>query len=223
MDIQFLTEKRRKNISPYVIYTLCFTAVSAAVFSWFFLNGKTFIWKETDGMTQHFNALVYYRSWLRELLENLFVKRQAEIPMWNWNVGYGADVITTFHYYVLGDPLNLFSVLVPLNAMEAFYGGLILLRIWLAGMAFLAWCGSVGEKSAWAAGGALIYSFNFWTIMAGVRHPFFMNPLIYFPLILMGIDRIFKKGKPYLFIGMTALCAVSNFYFFYMICVLIVF
>lgn len=174
-------------------------------------------------MTQHFNALVYYRSWLRELLENLFVKRQAEIPMWNWNVGYGADVITTFHYYVLGDPLNLFSVLVPLNAMEAFYGGLILLRIWLAGMAFLAWCGSVGEKSAWAAGGALIYSFDFWTIMAGVRHPFFMNPLIYFPLILMGIDWIFKKGKPYLFIGMTALCAVSNFYFFYMICALMFF
>ena len=174
-------------------------------------------------MTQHFNALVYYRSWLKELLENLFVKHRAEIPLWNWDVGYGADVITTFHYYVLGDPLNLLSVFVPLSGMEAFYGGLIILRIWLAGMAFLAWCGSLGEKSSWAAGGALIYSFNFWTIMAGVRHPFFMNPLIYFPLILMGIDRIFRKEKPYLFIGMTALCAASNFYFFYMICVLMFF
>lgn len=223
MDIKILTDKKRKNISPYGIYSLCFVLVSAAVFSWFFLNGKTMIWKETDGLTQHFNSLVYYRSWLRGILKNLLINHRLEIPMWNWNVGYGADVITTFHYYVLGDPLNLLSVFVPQKSMEAFYGGLIVLRIWLAGMAFLLWSRSLGEKSSWTAAGALIYSFNFWTIMAGVRHPFFMNPLIYLPLILMGIDKIFKKEKPFLFIGMTALCAVSNFYFFYMICVLMFF
>ena len=223
MKIQTLTGKKRNRVSPGGMYTLCFLAVSLCVFSWFFLNGKTMIWKETDGMTQHFNALVYYRSWLREILAKVFLEHSFEIPLWNWNVGYGADILTTFHYYVLGDPLNLLSVLVPADGMEGFYGGLIVLRIYLAGQAFLAYCRGRGETSLWSAGGVMIYSFGFWTIMAGVRHPFFLNPLIYFPLLLKGIDRVFQKGSPYLFIGMTALCAVSNFSFFYMICILMFF
>ena len=34
-----------------------------------------------------------------------------------------------------------------------------------------------------------------------------------------GIDKIYKKEKPWLFIWATAISAMSNFYFFYMICI----
>ena len=41
--------------------------------------------------------------------------------------------------------------------------------------------------------------------------------MIYLPLVLMGIDKIYRKEKPYVFIWSVTLAGVSNFYFFYMI------
>lgn len=38
----------------------------------------------------------------------------------------------------------------------------------------------------------------------------------------MGIEKIYKKEKPYLFICATAVAAMSNFYFFYMISIFMV-
>ena len=48
-----------------------------------------------------------------------------------------------------------------------------------------------------------------------MKHPYFSNPMIYLPLVLMGIEKIYKKEKPHLFICATAVAAMSNFYFFY--------
>ena len=67
--------------------------------------------------------------------------------------------------------------------------------------------------------GTLIYIFAGWTIYAAMKHPYFSNPMIYLPLVLMGIDKIYKREKPWLFIWATAVSAMSNFYFFYMICI----
>ena len=65
--------------------------------------------------------------------------------------------------------------------------------------------------------GTLIYVFAGWTIYAVIKHPYFANPMIYLPFILMGIDKIYKKEKPYVFIWSVAVAGLSNFYFFYMI------
>ena len=65
----------------------------------------------------------------------------------------------------------------------------------------------------------MAYVFCGWTLFASVRHPFFMNPLVYLPLLALGVDRIFAGRSPALFIGMVAVSAASNFYFFYMLAI----
>ncbi len=215
-------KKERMRRGKYLLcYTGCFLIIALLIYSFFYLNGKTFVWA-SDGIPQHFNALVYYRSWLREILRNLFVEHRLEIPMWNMDIGYGGDVITTMHYYVLGDPLALLSVLVPKEAwMDEFYSLLILLRIYLAGLAFSHYCFYRKNGEFPTLMGALIYVFCFWTILGAVRHPYFMNPLVYFPLILTGIEKIFEKKKAGLYILMLAVSVISNFYFGYMICFMV--
>lgn len=159
----------------------------------FYLNGKTFIWAY-DGIPQHFNALLYYREWLREIFSTLLTEHRLEIPMWSMDIGYGADIITTLNYYVLGDPLTLLAAFVPKEAwMDEFYSLLILLRIYLSGLSFSAYCLYRKNEKFPTLMGALLYAFCFWTILGAVRHPYFMNPMIYFPLILMGIEKIFEK------------------------------
>lgn len=62
----------------------------------------------SDGLQQHFNALLYYRSWLLSILDTLVTEHKVSVPLWDMQIGLGSDVLTTLHYYVIGDPLNLY-------------------------------------------------------------------------------------------------------------------
>ncbi len=206
----------------FVAYTLLFSLTALLCFLPFAVNGKSFIWS-ADGLSQHYNALMYLGDWLREIVRSA-ANGNFAIPLWEFGAGYGSDVIATIHYYALGDPLNLISAIVPSSMTEYLYGGLVVVRIYLSGLAFVAYCRCMGRNSRVALlCGALIYAFCGWTLFGAVRHPYFVNPLIYFPLLLVGAEKILKSNDPRLFIVMVFISVVSNFYFFYMLVVLVVF
>lgn len=214
--------KRRDGLKFWLIYSAVFLAAVCLVFHYFWDNNRSFVWMP-DGWRQHYRGLLYYSKWLREIFTNLFVEHTLRIPTWSFSIGYGSDILTTLHYYAIGDPLNLFSAIIPEELMLNFYELLILVRIYLAGLAFSYYCFYRGISSRPAVlAGAFAYAFCGYTIFAGVRHPYFLNPMIYLPLVLTGVERLKKEKKPGLFIGSVFLSVVSNFYFFYMIVVLTV-
>lgn len=55
-----------------------------------------------------------------------------------------------------------------------------------------------------------------------MKHPYFINPMIYLPLVLLGAEKILNKQKPYLFISMVFISSISNFYFLYVIILMII-
>lgn len=205
-----------KNADFYLVYTLTFLTLSLFLFLQFYLNGKSLVWKH-DGVPQHLNSLSYYGEYLRGILYSLFVEHKCKIPMWDMHIGYGSDILTTLHYYVIGDPLTLLSVLVKPEHTEKLYEFLIFLRIYLAGITFSRYAFYHKNSKQAVFMGTMIYIFAGWTIYASMKHPYFSNPMIYLPLILMGIDKIYRKEKPYIFIWSVALAGFSNFYFFYML------
>ncbi|MGN8887784.1 YfhO family protein [Blautia sp. HCP28S3_G10] len=213
--------QKTKNTDFYLIYTIVFLVISAFLISRFYLNGKSLIWKH-DGVPQHLNSLAYYGEYLRKILYSLFVEHKFSIPMWDMHIGYGSDILTTLHYYVIGDPLTLLSVFIKPEHTEALYGFLIFLRIYLAGIAFSRYSFYHRNSKQATFMGTMIYIFAGWTIYASMKHPYFANPMIYLPLILMGIDKIYKKEKPYVYIWSVAIAGLSNFYFFYMIVIFMV-
>lgn len=209
----------------FLIYTLLFLSMVGFVFWPFFRAGKSFIWigEASDGWTQHYTALVYYGQWLRDVAEQIFVEHSFSIPTFSFSIGYGSDLFTTLHYYVIGDPLDLLSVFVPSDLTQYLYGGLILLRLYLAGAAFSAFCFYHKEaKPVGVLTGAFVYVFCGFALYAAVRHPYFTNPMIYFPLLLLGAEKFLQEKRPWLFLVMVFVSAVSNFYFFYMIVLLTV-
>ena len=195
--------------------------ISLVIYGCFYFNGKSLVWSH-DGVPQHINALAYYGKYLRNVLKTLVFDHKISLPMWDMHIGYGSDILTTLHYYVIGDPLTLFSVFVPEKNTEILYEILIFLRIYLAGITFSIYCFYRENPKQATFIGCLVYIFAGWTIYASMKHPYFSNPMIYLPLVLMGIDKVYKKEKPYLFIWATAVAAMSNFYFFYMISVFMV-
>ena len=98
-----------KNADFYLFYTLAFAGIALFLYMRFYLNGKSLVWSH-DGVPQHLNSLAYYGRYLRKILHTLFIEHKLSIPMWDLNIGYGSDILTTLHYYVIGDPLTLLSV-----------------------------------------------------------------------------------------------------------------
>ena len=105
--------------------------------------------------------------------------------------------------------------------MHVFYSFSCILRLYLAGLAFSAFCFGTGKRSRYGImAGSIAYCFCGWALMNAARHLFFLNPMIWFPLLILGIEKIIRKESPRLFIAAAAVSAASNFYFFYMIAIL---
>ena len=206
----------------YLCYTLFFGIVCFFCFSWFLFTGHSLIWQE-DGWTQHFKALVYYGEFLRDIVKNLILNHSLVIPEWDFYIGEGSDIVNVLHYYVMGDPLALFSALVPSRYMHLLYSFLCIFRMYLSGVAFSALCFGTNQTNRKAIlTGSIGYSFCDWALLNAAKHPYFLNPMIWFPLMILGIEKILKNKKPYLFIISSAITAASNLYFFYMIVILAV-
>lgn len=219
-------EKERKGLTWNYIwkYSVVMVVLFGAVFSGFLIGDKSFIWigDSGDGLVQHYNALAYYGEYLRGIAKNLVTNGTFTLPMWDMCIGYGSDIITTLHYYVIGDPLNLLSVFVPKMYTEYLYNALILVRIYLAGMAFSAYSFSRKNGKFATLLGGVSYCFCGYVLQIAIKHPYFVNPMIYFPMLLLGVDKIYKKEKPHIFIITIALAGMSNFYFFYMLGIFVV-
>lgn len=212
---------RNQRINYYIIYTILFIAIALACFLGFLLDGKSMIWK-VDGLNQHYSSLAYFGKYLRSIITSLFSTGKLSIPLWDPHIGYGSDVINTLNYYAIGDPLNLLAVFVPASKADYLYEFLILLKMYLAGVSFSAFCKMMNKGRFATLCGAFTYAFCTYALYTAGKHPFFINPMIYLPLLLIGIEKIFAKKKPYFFIVMVFISGISNFYFFYMLSILIV-
>ncbi|MCR4690691.1 MAG: YfhO family protein, partial [Lachnospiraceae bacterium] len=182
----------------------------------YFSTNTTFIWK-VDGKFQHYNSLLYFSRYLRGIGKNLLQQHKLIIPQWDFALGEGGDIFQTLSYYVICDPFALGSVLCPASKLWLYYDLMILLRIYLAGLAFSSIC-FYTQKSIPTAGvltGAVCYVFCHWTLFCLCKHPFFLNPLLYLPLILLGVEKVIRKERSALLVVMVFLAGISNFYYFY--------
>ena len=201
---------------PFLIYSLSFICLSALVFSAFWLFDKSLVLDFSDPKRQHYPALVYFGQWGRRIIKNIF-SGNFSIPLWDFSIGYGADIITTFNYYCLGDPLNLFAILTPTVYTGYLYTFLILLRMYISGIGFYLLCKHFKVDNKIALFTALLYAFNFFNLRAGTMHIFFLNAPMYLPFLILGIEKIFCKAKPFVFIISVFLFTISNFYFAYVL------
>lgn len=194
-------------------YSVLFIILSFITFLPFIIEGKSFVW-QIDGISQHYPILCYYGKLLRGLISG------KGFPMVDFKLGLGFDTIMTLHYYALGDPVSLLAVFMTPQSSVLIYGLLVILRLYLAGLAFLLYAKLWSKNDFAIISGALIYTFCGYSLYAGVRHPFFLNPMIYLPLLFIGIEKLLTKKKQATFILAVFLSAISNFYFFYMLSII---
>ena len=128
-------EKCRKgNVQYFCMYTAGFLAVALLLLLIFAKEHASFT-KMADGVAQHYAVLMWIRNTLRQFLHGNFA-----LPMVDFSVGQGFDVIGTLNYYGVGDPVNLLTVFFADNHLDQMYMFLILFRMYLSGLTFSYYC-----------------------------------------------------------------------------------
>lgn len=202
----------------FFTYTILFAILCMVVFYPFYINHISLVWGAhgMDGLSQHFTALTYYGEYIRNLFSNL-LHGNFQLPMWDNSIGYGSDILSSLNYYAIGDPLNLIYAFSNKYNAEYFYNFMIIFRAYLAGISFILFGCYLKKNPHGILIGSLTYVFSGVFLLTGIRHPFFLNPMIYLPLLILGVEKIYRKERPYLFTIIIAISAMSNFYFFYML------
>lgn len=214
-----------------LIYTILYLILAGLLVFFFKLQNRSLVY-HADAWRQHLRALAYYGKWLRGNLWHLVHDHSLTAQAWSFGLGYGSDVLTTLHYYCIGEPLTALTVFVPERFTKYYFEFLILLRPYLAGLSFSAYAEyMIGRKQIHGTGsrtttssgsfpilcGSLCYVFSGTVLYLGMLHPFFVTPMIYLPLLLLGVEKVLRERKPRIFLVTVWLAALSNFYFFYML------
>ena len=202
------------QVKTFLIYSLLFCLLVPLCFFQFFVYGKSFC--SGDGITEHTAFLAFYGEWLRTIAYN-FIHGKFIVPTFSFSLGFGADIISSLTWFCIGDPLNLLSIFVPKNGTYILFVFLAVLRFYLSGISFIFYCNTHKFQKNIIPFGAISYSFCGYALFVGIRHPYFLNPLIFLPLLCIGIDKILDRKSPMFFIIFSFLACVCNYYFFYML------
>lgn len=202
-----MSENRRERF--VLRYTLMFAFVAAAVLAVFGLHDRSFIFGK-DGAAQHAPALIYLGEYIRDGLSGNGWK------MIDFSLGQGFDVLATLTYYSFAEPLAWLAALFAPERIELSYGLLMFARFYLAGLFTCMLAKKCGAEAWTVPAAGVMYAFCGFALGGGMKHLNFGVGIMYLPLLLLGVERVFAQKKWGLYVAAVALQLVSNFYFAYM-------
>ena len=138
-----------------------------------------------------------------------------------FNVGLGSNYLALFAYY-LCSPTQLLLYLIPENALLEFTGYLILIKLGLCGLT-MAWYLSekFGTRHAAVTFLGCCYALCGYTA-AYNWNLMWLDCLILAPVILLGLERLVRDGRPFLYCITLALAILTNYYIAIMLCIYLV-
>lgn len=201
------------SIRPIITYTMLFGILSIFIFAPYYFTDTSLIW-QSDGIAQHFPALVRWQEDLKNIIQHHTLPTS-----WQWHIGLGADYYQTFSYYTLGDIFSYGAAFISKSHLITYYNFMIIVRLYLAGISFLVaaqyW---FKNRPTWHYQIAVFgYVFSGYTAFSAFEHPFFINPLIIFPLLVLALNVALSKQK-YTFLTVMLFWTLwNNFYFAFML------
>ncbi len=191
-------------------YTIYFCLFMVGAFWVFWKTGKNFVWNQ-DGYTQYLPYLEYMGKYLREFVGRA-IHGDFTIKMFDFTIGYGDDVGSV----VRAHPLDFLSIFVPGAYTEVLYMALIVLRIYLSGLAFSLFGRYWALTEEQLLPAAFIYMFCGQIMLQGILHPTMISTFIILPLLLLTAERFMRREGFLAFSLVVFLGFMSNYYLMYM-------
>lgn len=158
-----------------------------------------------DSNTQYVDFIIYFRSILLGL--NNF--------KYTFSSTLGQNFIPLLGYYLMS-PLNLLSIFFKPSNMKLFMTIIILIKIGLCGLTMEVYLSKTYKKVN------ILFSICYALMMYNIvymYHLMWLDSIILFPLVILGIDNIFNKKSPLLYIVSLSLSIIFNYYIGFIICI----
>ena len=193
---------------------------------------------------EYFQYMDFYHQYVPFFTEFIRAVRSGDGIFYSWKAGLGSDFYALYGYY-LASPLNWLGLLVPERYLGDFLAYLVVVKTGLCGLSVYCYLDArrkcmgqedrLGKRSADCGSNALdgVYRQGIGVILAlGYALSGFMmaynwnimwlDGVILLPVILLGLERLVRGEKPFLYCLALAASIWSNFYISIMICIFVV-
>lgn len=144
--------------------------------------------------------------------------KNGESLLYSWDIGAGVNFVALFAYY-LATPINWITVLFPQKYLIEVLSSFLVLKTGLCGFTFAYYLSkkyntkniAIAAISVFYALSGYMCAYN-WNVM-------WLDCIVLFPLIILGLERLIKEGKGLLYCVTLALSILSNYYISIMICI----
>ena len=196
----------------YLLYTVSFCVVFGLIFLFFIKTGKSFI-QYGDGYRQGYFRAIEFSNAVRDFFAG------NGFDFWNWSAGLGRPAKTSTFI----DPFNWITFLFVPKHIELGYTVTIILQMYFAGITFIMLAKKYAINGIIPVFGALCYVFSSWSLNTAIVQGHFMLNMVIFPLLLLGVEKVYNKQTPVVFSLIVAFYLIRLPYFAYMagiICVI---
>lgn len=132
--------------------------------------------------------------------------------LWNWSIDLGSSFVGALGFYVLGSPFAWISFLFPAKYYPFLVGWLYMMKYAAAGTLAYGYIKLFTSKK-YAALGAVLYAFSGFQCVNLIFHHFH-DAVAFFPLLLIGYEKLAKEGKKGILAFAVFVNAFVNYYFF---------
>lgn len=140
---------------------------------------------------------------------------------WNWQTDLGASLIGSYSFYTLGSPFFWFTAIFPASISQYLMAPLLILKLSLCSLFAFAYIRRFVTNPNYAVIGGLLYAFSGFS-MYNVFFNHFHEAIVFFPLLLIGLEELVINHRRGLFAFAVAVSALVNYFFFIGSCVFLV-
>lgn len=194
-----LRPQKEKYLSTFIIALI----TASALFVPYMIMGEGYFIFYGDFNVQ---MIPFYKECHKAIREgNIF---------WNWNTDLGANFIGSYSYYLLGSPFFWLTMPFPNRMVPYLMGPLLILKFACA--AFTAYCyiRRFTRTPQAARLGGLLYAFSGFSVY-NIFFNMFHEAIIVFPILLLSLELLITENRRFIFALTVALCAVTNYFFFF--------
>ncbi len=208
-------EKYIDRIRVYIWYTVIFGVSAIAIF-WMFWHYKESMLAMPDGYLQNYPILVKMYNMIQECINT------GNFEFWSWDTGLGGDVIGNYSSFLF-DPFSYITFLFGRNRLDFGYAVGIMARLYAAGLAFAIFLRYKKFENWKIILGAISFTFSSWMLNIDViMHPSFMYVVMLFPLLILGVDKVYNGEKPTTLIISVFALSIYSVYFTFMSGIIII-
>lgn len=162
-----------------------------------------------------------YHQYFPFLVEFYHKIKNGESLFYSWNTGIGSNFLALYVYY-LASPTNWLCLLFPESALMEFISYMVIIKIGLCGVTF-----SYYLKKHFQTDTPVILLFSTFYALSGYMAAYnwnvmWLDCIVLAPIIIWGLEKLVKEGKPTLYCLTLGFSILSNYYLSIMVCIFLV-